>query len=349
MAISRRSMLTGIAGAAFASIVSSPTAEATVFGTRDVSNRILELWLPHRTRVGLPTTREYAVAGGRKQRFANAHMYYSKGSGASIVSGKIKSTFEAAGGYRGLGLPIALEKSSRTYGAYTQGFSAGRVWWSSADGGKAVPAAKTVTLMGAKNFRDVAGEGAGIAVRGGRMRRHVVYRSSALGSTSKMDRYILQTLGVETIIALSSADPPSISGIGWVRYPVKNLSASTLAEKQRMYRAYVTNADNRASLGKALTLISKADEPVVFQCLRGWDRTGWLAAVLQALLGASSSTIRTEYLKSNQYLGSSLRREYLDAAWNEMVSRYGTVERYVAACGVSSATVSRLRKELIVR
>lgn len=348
MLITRRSMVAGVAGAAFVSIVSSPAAEAQLVGVYEVSGQILELWLQNKALLGLPTSAEFGVTGGRKQRFANGDMYYSGAAKASIITGKIKSTYDGAKGPDGLGLPIGLESVSSTYSSRSQACMSGRVWYSSSDGGKAVPTAKTVRLKGAKNFRDVAGEGSGIAVDGGRMRRNMVYRSSALGSISKMDKYILQTLGIKTIIALSPASPPTISGIARVRYGISNPSSSTLAEKQRMYRGYVTNSSNRSSVGKTLRYIAQNDQPVVFQCLRGWDRSGWVAAVLQDLLGASSSDIRAEFLKSNSYNGPGVRREYLDAALSQMKSQYGTVEKYVSACGVDSATRAALRKKLIV-
>lgn len=348
MLVTRRSMLTGMAGAAFVAVAAAPAAEAKVFGGYDVSSRFLELWLANRSWVGLPTSKEYAVSGGRKQRFANADMYYSSKAGASIITGKLRATFDQAKGTAALGVPIGVETVSNSYRSRSQACVGGRVWWSSGDGGKAVPALRTVRLNGAKNFRDAAGEGDGIAVAGGHMRRNLVFRSSSLESTTTMDRHILQTLGIGTIIALSPATPPSISGISKVRYSISNQSASTLAEKQRMYRNYVTDASNRASVGKALNLISKSDTPVVFHCLRGRDRSGWVAAVLHALLGASSSAIRAEFLKSNDYLGPGVKREYLDAALSELAGRYGNVTKYAAACGVSSAAVARLCKKLIV-
>lgn len=344
MLITRRSMMAGVAGAAFLSVASIPAAEAEVF---TVADPVLDLWRLNQAWVGLPISGLIAVAGGQLQRFANADMYYSKAAGASIITGKIKTAFDAAKGPSALGLPIGLETVSSTYSSRSQACLAGRVWYSSSDGGKAVPASKTVRLKGAKNFRDVAGEGSGIAVDGGHMRRNMVYRTSALGSISKMDRYILQTLGIKAIIALSPASPPTISGISRVRYGISNPSSSTLAEKQRMYRGYVTNSSNRSSVGKTLKLIAQG-QPVVFQCLRGWDRSGWVAAVLQDLLGASSSDIRAEFLKSNSYNGPGVRREYLDAALSQMKSQYGTVEKYVSACGVDSATRAKLRDKLIV-
>ena len=346
--ITRRSFIAGLAGAAAATIIPSPEAVAQVFGRYDVPDQLLALYLLNQSKVGLPLGSAYAVTGGLKQPFANADMYFSSSTKASIILGKLKSAYDGAGGPAKLGLPIGVEAVSSTYSARTQGMSHARIWWSSAEGAKVVKDTKTVRLKGAKNFRDVAGEGGGISVRGGHMRRGFVYRSSALGSTTKMDRYIMQTLGIGTMIRLSPSGTPSISGIVSKHYGITNPSSQTLAEKQAMYRGYVTNSSNRASIGRTVNYIAGSSKPVVFQCLRGWDRSGWVSAVIQDLLGASSSTIMTEFLKSNSYLGSGVRHEYLDAARSAMRSRYGTVTRYANACGVSSATITKLRQKLIV-
>ena len=155
---------------------------------------------------------------------------------------------------------------------------------------------KTVRLSGAPNFRDIAGEGSGIAVTGGRMKRGIAYRSSTTSSITRMDKFILQTLDVGTLVALSPSSVANVTGIDRARYQLNNPSSQTLAEKKRMYAQYVSSAANRASIGKAIQFLAGSDEAVVFQCLRGWDRTGGFAAVIPGLLGASSSTIMSEFL-----------------------------------------------------
>ncbi len=344
--ITRRLLITGMAGAAVAAAVRGPEAQAQVFGSYDVPAELLALYVPNQAWVGLPLADVGSVSGGLKQRFSSADMYYSSSLGASIVTGKIKTAYDGYGPSK-LGLPIDVEVVSGTYSSRTQGFDEGRIWYSSSDGTKVVPDSKTVRLKGAPNFRDVAGEGDGISVDGGRMRRNLVYRSSKLSGATKMDKFILKTLGIGTMVALSPSSTGTISGIDKVRYSITNPSSSTLAQKQAMYRQYVTNSSNRSSVGKALKLIADSNKPVVFQCLRGWDRSGWVAAVLQGLLGASSSTIMTEFLKSNSYNGPGVRREYLDAALGTMRSNYSSFKGYVSACGVSSSAISKLKDKLI--
>lgn len=72
------------------------------------------------------------------------------------MKGAVLRTYLAGGGEAALGLPEGVEVKSLTYSAYWQGTERGNVWWSRADGGRAVPDTKTVRLRGARgNFRDV--------------------------------------------------------------------------------------------------------------------------------------------------------------------------------------------------
>ncbi len=341
--LNRRSLITGAAGAAAAIFVSTPTATAATY---DVGDELLGLYEANKSKIGAPTSNAKAVTGGIKQSFTKGDMYYSSAQGASFVTGKIKTAYDNAG-LSTLGLPVGLELTSSKYSSTTQEFAKGRIWYSSKHGTKVVTNAHTVRMKGCKNFRDVAGEGSGIKVSGGNMKRGVVYRSNKLESANSMDKFIVQTLGISTMVRVSPSKSASISGVASVRYNIKNPSSKTLAEKQRMYRQYVTSSSNRTSVGKVLKLIAKGN-PIVFQCKRGWDRTGWVAAVIQGLLGASSSDIMAEFLKSNSYYGNGVRREYLDAGVSQLKSSYGTYESYVRACGVDSATIKQLREMLIV-
>ena len=345
--LNRRSLIMGAAGTAAALFASSPKAQAKVYGKYDVPSELLGLYEANRSKIGLPTSSAKSVTGGIKQSFEKGDMYHGSGAGASFVTSKIKSAYDKAGGPGALGLPIGMETSSSKYKASTQKFTKGQIWYSSKHGTKVVPKSKTVRLKKCKNFRDVAGEGSGIRVSGGNMKRGVVYRTNKLESANSLDKFIIQTLGVGTMVALSPSSTGSISGVGKVKYSIKNPISKTLAEKKAMYRQYVTRASNRTSVGKVIKLILKG-KPIVFQCKRGWDRTGWVAAVIQGLLGASSADIMHEFMKSNSYYGNGVRQDYLDAAVSQMKSSYGSYEKYVLACGVTSAEIKELRKRLTV-
>ena len=252
------------------------------------------------------------------------------------MKGRILATYQAAGGEAALGLPVGVESHSVVYKAYFQRTTNGRVWWSRADGGKAVPDAKTVRLKGArKNFRDVAGEDADALP----MRRGVVYRSAALDDTSRMARYILQTQGVTTDVMLNGGSDPSIAGVTKVSAYMKAGSGDG------RYEAFVTSSTNRAAIKEALTAIATAKGAVVIHCAAGKDRTGWVSAVLQMLAGVPLDQVRREYLKSGwkTYGGQSVKQVWLDRAITKLYDRYDGIEGYLLdGVGLSEATYDKL-------
>lgn len=119
------------------------------------------------------------------------------------------------------------------------------------------------------------------------------------------------------------------------------------------------------SLGDASRL------PAVFHCTAGKDRTGWAAAALLTLLGVPRETVMADYLRTNEYLlpyyGQAIdwfanaggtreiaeaifgvKREYLEAAFDEMEQRYGTVEKYFSeGLGIDADGQMALRVRLL--
>lgn len=257
------------------------------------------------------------------------------------MKGKIYETYLKFGGQAIFGLPIGKEVHSSLYSAYYQRCEKGHIWWSSASGGRGVPFTNTVRLKGAKNFRDMAGEGDGLFKRG------LIYRSNSL-SLPNMERYILQTLGVKTIIKFGGSDV-SVSGATRLSYPIKNLSASTIAQKQAMYRNYVNNATNQLYIGKTIKYLATATAPLVVHCSQGRDRTGWISAIVHTLMGVSAEDRMAEYMKSaSPTYGTvgSVDPRYLQAALDEVEHRYGTMENHLDDCLVRLNTIDALRARL---
>ena len=99
--------------------------------------------------------------------------------------------------------------------------------------------------------------------------------------------------------------------------------------------------------------------------------TGWAAASLLLLLGADEQTVRDDYLQSNTDLLPALqplfdlaaaqgitadlllpvlgvRESYLDAALDQVDSRFGSIEGYfTTGLGLNSGTLDALRSRLI--
>lgn len=353
--LSRRDVLGIAAGAALMGpgLLSVQEARAaTRINGFTIQGAIYDLWLPNRDLVGTPTTNEYAITGGTKQKFTGALMYTSP-QGAAILRGRVRTTFGDGGGVAVLGIPIGVEARRATYATYTQRCTAGRVWWSSADGGKAVPASKTVRLRGARNFRDAAGNGSGLAVAGGRLRRGLVYRSNKLAALSGMDCAILLDLGVTRVIDLRQpatiAASPDRAIAGIARTTIDVFGSTTSSDTYEMYRMFASSAYRRGKIAEAIRTITAATGPVVLHCTYGKDRTGWIVAMIQLALGATESAVIAEWLKSNTYLGTNtLTTGHFAAGLSEAKRLFGSVEGYLSqGLGLSATVRDQLRVRLV--
>jgi len=107
--------------------------------------------------------------------------------------------------------------------------------------------------------------------------------------------------------------------------------------------------------------------PALFHCTTGKDRTGWAAAALLTLLGVPRDVVMQDFLRSNDYIipayrdvidgfvaaggeeeiprsALGVRREYLEAAFDEMETRHGTIEGYFSeALGIDAAQQGALQ------
>ncbi len=349
--LSRRTLLRGSAalGLGLVPLVSVPEAAFA----QGVDPRLAVLWSAHRGALGVPLAPARNITGGLSQEFRRGTMYYTTKGGPAVIMGKLRETFLAGGGTKAMGFPLLIETKSPDYAnCYTQWtLNAGsQVWWSSSHGGYAIPGSRTIHLPGADNFRDAAGEDAGVVAGTKRMRRRLVFRCPQIGGLPSFSRFVLQTLWIDTIISLGGTDV-TVPGIRTVPARMRNLAARTDEEKEAMYRNYVTSGENRASVGVALAEIAAAKDPVMYHCAAGNDRTGWLTAMIHLTLGVSSKTVFAEYLKSNDHNGSltSVKARYLQAGLDQAKASYGSVRNYLAVgCGVPSTTLTALKNRLLV-
>ncbi len=133
------------------------------------------------------------------------------------------------------------------------------------------------------------------------------------------------------------------------------------------YRSFVSLPSARAAYRKLfLSLADDSNLPALFHCTTGKDRTGWAAAAFLTLMGASRETVMQDYLQSNQYILPAYKSQidafvaaggergipesllgvkaaYLEAAFGEMTSKYGTIQDYFSkALDIDVATQTRL-------
>ncbi|MFB7178298.1 tyrosine-protein phosphatase [Streptomyces sp. NPDC056257] len=138
------------------------------------------------------------------------------------------------------------------------------------------------------------------------------------------------------------------------------------------YRSFVSSVSAQAAYRMLLTEAADPTAgPLLFHCTAGKDRTGWGATVILALLGADDETLMAEYLSVNPAVKQAFAPmiegftaaggdpdialaligvfpSYLEAALDEVETRYGSMEKYVReGLGVPDETVDALRARLV--
>jgi protein-tyrosine phosphatase len=223
---------------------------------------------------------------------------------------------------------------------------------------------RLIALEGASNFRDLGGY-AGQDGRPLRWRR--VFRSDHLAGLSAADQARLQALsirraldfrGVEeraaAVYRLPGVDQHALSIEPTVMQRMRGLAdqgqaitpAVTAGLMQDLYRSFV-DADAPAFAAFFRHLL-QADEPLVFHCTAGKDRTGFAAALLLLALGVPRDLVLQDYLLSNQHYRRpppaadspvppevltvvwTVQASFLDAALQAIDARHGGVKAFVA-------------------
>ncbi len=140
------------------------------------------------------------------------------------------------------------------------------------------------------------------------------------------------------------------------------------------YRAFVSLPSARKEFRELyLAFADEKQVPALFHCTTGKDRTGWAAAAFLTLLGVPKETVYEDYLRSNDYIVPkyqsvidsfvaaggeaeipeaiiALRKEYLDIAFDEMETKYGTIQNYFTeALGIGPDQQQALRDFYLVK
>ncbi|WP_207837703.1 tyrosine-protein phosphatase [Williamsia soli] len=123
---------------------------------------------------------------------------------------------------------------------------------------------------------------------------------------------------------------------------------------------------------QVVRLLGDPDRRVLVHCAAGKDRTGWVVAVVLGALGVTQDEVLQDYLRSNASIGPlrahmqkiygqpggepieisddllGVNDVYLASAQRAMLEKYGSLEDYLAACGVTEEDLERLRTRLLV-
>jgi protein-tyrosine phosphatase len=137
-------------------------------------------------------------------------------------------------------------------------------------------------------------------------------------------------------------------------------------------REFVTSELASSSYRRLIELVISAPDgkAVLFHCTAGKDRTGMAAVIILSALGVDMATIRQDYLETNEHLAPLVHKivsaipdpqeaevirsfwiaepTYLDAAFDEMNNRFGSVAGYLnQGLGITPATAAALRSRLL--
>jgi protein-tyrosine phosphatase len=120
------------------------------------------------------------------------------------------------------------------------------------------------------------------------------------------------------------------------------------------YREFVSLESAQKSYSELFRSLADSQKlPAVFHCTTGKDRTGWAAAALLTLLGVPRETVMADFMRSNEntlprhqaaidgfVAGGGdraipvamfgVKSEHLEASFDELQKRYGTIENYFA-------------------
>lgn len=236
---------------------------------------------------------------------------------------------------------------------------------------------REIRAEGAVNLRDIGGYPTGA---GARVRWRRVLRSGHFGDLSADGRKAVVELGVRTVLDLRDAwERDAVPSDWWFEhgadvvqvwremgggFDIRKLlhfsRAQTLEEaRAQRVRAYRLKPLYFAPALRCLfrVLADGASYPIVFHCMTGKDRTGFVAAVLLSWLGVDRETVVGDYMLSGRIVGrlsrerwrhlirlyeldrvdaiglralSEVRREYIQASLERIDEEFGGLEAYLA-------------------
>jgi protein-tyrosine phosphatase len=243
---------------------------------------------------------------------------------------------------------------------------------------------RRLDLEGPVNFRDLGGYAAagGHAVR----RRHL-FRSDALHRLTEADVERVHALGVTTVIDFRTTHELEAGGWGGIELlDAEHLHLPTfdttrpLLDDEDILRSLVTAPDAYMSMlrngagayAAALRHVAVSEDPVVFFCAAGKDRTGVFAAMVLGLLGVSDDDVVADYVLTGEVierihalrapltdeqrersyeLGEDLSNAYpesMTATLARVHAEWGDWSGYASSIGVEATVVDELRARLLV-
>lgn len=217
------------------------------------------------------------------------------------------------------------------------------------------------------------------------MRTGVFYRSTKLEGINAYDLATLSNFRISRVIDLRTPSeippPPYVLpyGASLVNFniygtyepitPRTNSLEAVMAYSHALYRAFITDAGQRAALRAAFLDLANTPGAALYHCSGGKDRTGWVSAVLESIAGVSPQTIMNDYLATNAYTAPAInawlasippslrpiyqpllgvQSDFLQAALDQVVASYGSMQAYLTqGLGLTQADIYVLRAKMV--
>lgn len=257
-----------------------------------------------------------------------------------------------------------------------------------------------IPLEGGRNFRDLGGYKTmdGRTVKTGKL-----FRSGVLHHMTAADYNKVEQLGIKTVVDFRATEERASEPTNWGAGDVNMMSwdysmdfgqdTNILAEfanpaldaagaealMSEMYRGMAE--EQKLHYAGMFATLSSSDEPLLFHCTAGKDRTGIAAALLLTALGVDHETVIQDYVLSEVINGlpeyqnaapalsddmdsnyaflanmppaaldalMGTRRVYIESAFDEMTKQYGSVDAYIRdELGMDEARIAQLKAHFL--
>ncbi|TFZ02363.1 tyrosine-protein phosphatase [Ramlibacter henchirensis] len=229
------------------------------------------------------------------------------------------------------------------------------------------------------NFRDLAA-----GVRSVPVRRNVLFRSDHLGALDANDARQILALGIRRVLDFRGVDERTSAVCALPKVQVHSLAIEptivqvlseltaqghklseddVVGHMQDTYRGFVRTSTHR--FAEFFNHLLESDDPTVFHCTAGKDRTGFAAALVLHALGATREEVMHDYLLTNDRLKPpssfwhhlepraaavlwGVRPEFLQAAFDAIDQDYGGIEGYLRE-GLRLGPAERARLNALYR
>lgn len=184
-----------------------------------------------------------------------------------------------------------------------------------------LPADRVITVAGSHNLRDLGGlvTGDGHVVRRGR-----IYRSDFPGFANDAEgSATVRTIGLAAVVDLRRGNEAAAESVTWddhgVTYVRVPLMADGVDSWHAGYQAYLTGSPD-AVVTAVRHLMTPAEQPALFHCAAGKDRTGTIAALLLKVLDVPDEVVVADYVLTQDALEPMMARLLAIPVYAEMLA-----------------------------